>query len=132
MLHIFGFERTWWRLFQKHVMRTKFDIYVFNRPIWLSNLGPLCCLLPKTFKLFGFTILWLLAYLTKVILLNLVSFYCYHWIDTSTGGLLVRGYLPPSSQCCCTVMGYKIYLYQNLQFLNHIVISKTKVPVPQI
>jgi hypothetical protein len=23
------FERTWWRLFQKRVMRTKFDIYVF-------------------------------------------------------------------------------------------------------
>jgi len=24
-----GFERTWWRLFQKSVMRTNFDIYVF-------------------------------------------------------------------------------------------------------
>ena len=23
------FERTWWRLFQKRVVRTKFDIYVF-------------------------------------------------------------------------------------------------------
>jgi hypothetical protein len=23
-------ERTWWRLFQKRVMPTKFDIYVFN------------------------------------------------------------------------------------------------------
>ena len=22
-------ERIWWRLFQKHVVRTKFDIYVF-------------------------------------------------------------------------------------------------------
>jgi hypothetical protein len=22
-------ERTWWRLFQKHVVCTKFDIYVF-------------------------------------------------------------------------------------------------------
>jgi len=26
---IFWLERTWWRLFQKRVLRTKFDIYVF-------------------------------------------------------------------------------------------------------
>jgi hypothetical protein len=26
----FCLERTWWRLFQKRVMRTKFDIYVFS------------------------------------------------------------------------------------------------------
>ena len=26
---IFDFERNWWRLFQKRVVRTKFDIYVF-------------------------------------------------------------------------------------------------------
>jgi hypothetical protein len=25
----FAFERTWWRLFQKHVMRIKVDIYIF-------------------------------------------------------------------------------------------------------
>jgi hypothetical protein len=25
----YGFERTWWRLLQKRVVRTKFDIYVF-------------------------------------------------------------------------------------------------------
>ena len=25
----FNFERTWWRLFQKCVVRTKLDIYVF-------------------------------------------------------------------------------------------------------
>ena len=25
---IFDFERTWWRLFQKRVVHTKFDIYV--------------------------------------------------------------------------------------------------------
>jgi hypothetical protein len=25
----FDFEDTWWRIFQKRVMRTKFDIYVF-------------------------------------------------------------------------------------------------------
>jgi 4-amino-4-deoxy-L-arabinose transferase-like glycosyltransferase len=33
----FGFERTWWRLFQKRVMRTKFDIYVFIKPMILRN-----------------------------------------------------------------------------------------------
>jgi len=30
----FDIQRTWWRLFQKRVLRTKFDIYVF-----ISNLG---------------------------------------------------------------------------------------------
>ena len=29
MLFVFGFECTWWRLFQKRFMRIKFDIYVF-------------------------------------------------------------------------------------------------------
>jgi hypothetical protein len=28
----FDFENTWWRLFQKHVVRTKLDIYVFIEP----------------------------------------------------------------------------------------------------
>jgi len=28
-LKLFSFERTWWRLFQKHVVHTKFDIYIF-------------------------------------------------------------------------------------------------------
>jgi hypothetical protein len=32
----FDFERTWWRLFQKHVVRSKFDIYV------LLNWGGWC------------------------------------------------------------------------------------------
>jgi hypothetical protein len=27
---IIDLERTWWRLFQKRVVHTKFDIYVFN------------------------------------------------------------------------------------------------------
>ena len=27
--HPFDFERTWWKLFQKRIVRTKFDIYVF-------------------------------------------------------------------------------------------------------
>ena len=38
----FDFERTWWRLFQKRVVCTKFDIYVFTinearRGLWLRQ-----------------------------------------------------------------------------------------------
>ena len=33
----FDFERTRWRLFQKRVERTKFDIYVFIMQQWLAN-----------------------------------------------------------------------------------------------
>ena len=29
------FERTWWRLFQKRVVRTKFDIYVYIVSVWI-------------------------------------------------------------------------------------------------
>ena len=31
---LFGFELTPWRLFQKHAVRTKFDIYVFTSMRW--------------------------------------------------------------------------------------------------
>ena len=30
----FDYERTWWRLFQKRVVRTKFDIYVLITITW--------------------------------------------------------------------------------------------------
>ena len=42
-----GFERTWWRLFQNRVVRTKFDIYVFITTI-LRNLY--CYILPPFFN----------------------------------------------------------------------------------
>jgi len=32
----FDFERTWWRLFQKRVVRTKFDIFVFTNILILA------------------------------------------------------------------------------------------------
>ena len=32
------FDRTWWRLFQKRVVRTKFDIYVFIIQTYLQSL----------------------------------------------------------------------------------------------
>jgi len=33
----FAFQRTWWRLFQKCVVCTKFDIYVFIAVIWMEG-----------------------------------------------------------------------------------------------
>ena len=36
----FDFERTWWKLFQKHVVRTKFDIYVYI--IWHLIVKTIC------------------------------------------------------------------------------------------
>ena len=34
----FDFDRTWWRLFQKRVVRTKFDIYVFIIQTYIQSL----------------------------------------------------------------------------------------------
>jgi hypothetical protein len=34
----FDFERTWLRLFQKRVVRTEFDIYVYSCGIWRSTI----------------------------------------------------------------------------------------------
>jgi hypothetical protein len=43
----FDFERTWWRLFQKSVVYSEFDIYVFI--IWLKQNGDLFTLgIPQT------------------------------------------------------------------------------------
>jgi len=33
----FDFERTWWRLFQKRVVHTKYDIYHFNYYLWVDT-----------------------------------------------------------------------------------------------
>ena len=45
----FGFERTWWRLFQKRIVRTNFDIYVFcsiNLTLLYILTDPLDCRSP--------------------------------------------------------------------------------------
>ena len=46
----FDFERTWWKLFQKCVMHTKFDIYIFIPPqrscrgvYWFHHVRPSVC-----------------------------------------------------------------------------------------
>ena len=36
----FDFKRTWWKLFQKRVVRTKFDIYVFTTRLSTYYLMP--------------------------------------------------------------------------------------------
>ena len=54
-------DRTWWRLFQKRVVRTNFDIYVY------ILVHAIVVLAPYIIKLFGFSIFRHLAYLMKVI-----------------------------------------------------------------
>jgi hypothetical protein len=44
----FDFERTWWRLFQKRVVRTKLDIYGFIWRIWLYCLCSLVLFAPMS------------------------------------------------------------------------------------
>jgi hypothetical protein len=60
-------ERTWWQLFQKCVVRTKFDIYVSL--VVSASLFYLCplILLLQNVKLFGFPIFQFWAYLMKLI-----------------------------------------------------------------
>jgi hypothetical protein len=56
----------------------------------------------------------------------------YHWIDTSAGELLVTEgiiHLVVSDSALTWFIRY-IY-YWNLQFLNNVIINKTKVPLPQ-
>jgi len=53
-------SRTWWRLFQKRVIHTKFDIYVFiDKRLKHNQVGILCVTFCKKWKLFG----WLYFYL---------------------------------------------------------------------
>ena len=39
ILKLFDFQRTWWRVFQKRVMRTKFDLHVFIVKKRKTNVG---------------------------------------------------------------------------------------------
>ena len=53
-----------------------------------------------------------------------LRFYYYHWVNTSADGLLVAdGIIRP-----CFI---RYIYYWNLQFLNNIIINKTKVLLPQ-
>jgi hypothetical protein len=59
------------------------------------------------------------------------------WVDISAGGLLVlRGIIRPivsSASALTWFIRYNVYMYYwNLQFLNNVIINKTKVLLPQV
>ena len=57
-----------------------------------------------------------------------LRFLCQHWIDTSAGGLLVLEGITRSVVSASVLTWFIIYIYyRNLQFLNNVIINKTKV-----
>ena len=66
-LQYFSFGRTWWKLFQKRVVRTKLDIYVFNSRNSPWSLNYIFMLI--------FTYLWCMSIVTKKII-NIIFFIC--------------------------------------------------------
>jgi hypothetical protein len=75
---------------------------------------------PQNFILFGFQIFRFWAY--------------YQWVDTSAGGLLVpEGIVRPWPVASVSALTwFIIYIYySNLQFLNNVIINKTKNLLPQ-
>ena len=83
------FERTWRRLFQKHVVCSKFDIYGVS--------------------------------------LSLGQYLCWWIIRVPGANGIIRPVVGASALTWCIRYIY----YRNLQFLNHVIIIKTKVLVPQ-
>ena len=71
---IFNFERTWWKLFQKHAMCTNFDIYVSITVIWYLRVY--YCHLISTCSLLSFDI-----YVSITVIWYLRVHYC-HLIST--------------------------------------------------
>ena len=56
----------------------------------------------------------------------------YHWVDTSAGGLLVPGcIISPVVSVSGLILFIKYVCHWHLQFLNHVIIIKTKVLLPQ-
>jgi hypothetical protein len=53
-----------------------------------------------------------------------LRFYYYHWVDTSAGGLLVL-------DASALTWFIRYIYYWNLQFLNNVIIHKTKALLPQ-
>ena len=61
-----------------------------------------------------------------------LRFYYYHWVDTSTGGLLVPGGITRPVGSVSALIWFIRYVYfWNLLFLNNMIINKTKVLLPQ-
>ena len=59
-------------------------------------------------------------------------FYCYHCVDTSAGGLLLtEDIIPPVVNASALTLFITYIYYENLQFLNNVIITKTKVLTPR-
>ena len=61
-----------------------------------------------------------------------LRFYCYHWVDTFACGLLVPEGIIRLVVSASGLTWFIRYIYfWNSQFLNNIIINKTKVLLPQ-
>jgi hypothetical protein len=59
-------------------------------------------------------------------------FYYYHWVDTSASGLLFpEGIIRPVVSVSALTWVIRYIYYWNLQFLNNVIINKTKILLPQ-
>ena len=68
---------------------------------------------------------------TNNYLINTQCYY-FHWVDTSARGLFVyEGVIRPMVSVSALTWFIRYISYSNLQFLNNVVINKTKVPLPQ-
>jgi hypothetical protein len=108
----FEIERTWSRLSQRYDVRTKFDIYFV-----LLSLGRYLCWLTISHR--G---------------CHSSSSQCYyHWVDTSTGWLLVpEDVIRPVVSAEALTWFTRYVYYWNLQFLIKVFIIKTKILLPQV
>ena len=62
-----------------------------------------------------------------------LRFCYYHWIDSSAGGLSVTEGIIRPVVSASELTWFIIYIYYwNLQFLNNVIINKTKVLLPQV
>ena len=59
-------------------------------------------------------------------------FYYYHWVDTSASGpLFPEGIIRPVVSVSALTWVIRYIYYWNLQFLNNVIINKTKILLPQ-
>ena len=61
-----------------------------------------------------------------------LRFYCYHWVDTTAGGISVQECsIRPVVSASALPRFIRYIYYWNLHFLNNVIINKTKVLLPQ-
>jgi hypothetical protein len=62
----------------------------------------------------------------------IISSYIYYWVNTSAGGVLVpQSIIRPVVSASALTWFIRYIYYWNLQFLNNVIINKTKVLLPQ-